>query len=84
LRATRAWLRSEDVEAGGVEAGGAAICARIDAIEGQFDSSADWRRILTASLLLRLRDLTRIWQDGKAIEPRQSGEAVGPFLEKIS
>jgi uncharacterized membrane protein YccC len=90
LRATRAWLRSEDVEAGGVEAGGAAICARIDAIEGQFDPSADWRRILTASLLLRLRDLTRIWQDGKAIErhirapQRPLGAMIFPSEAQVS
>jgi uncharacterized membrane protein YccC len=63
LRATRAWLRSDDVETGG-----AALRSRIDEMEARPDVGTDWPRILTASLLLRLRDLTQLWQDSKAIE----------------
>ena len=65
LHATGAWLRNGAAD---VAAGGAALRQRIDALEGQLDADADWARILTTSLLLRLRDLTELWQDGKAIE----------------
>jgi uncharacterized membrane protein YccC len=63
LRATRAWLKHDDVNAGGAD-----LRARIDAVEARLDTGAAWPRILTASLLLRLRDLTLLWQDAKAIE----------------
>jgi uncharacterized membrane protein YccC len=65
LRATRAWLRDGGTD---VAAGGAALRTRIDTVEARLDAGADWTRILTASLLLRLRDLTQLWQDGKQIE----------------
>jgi uncharacterized membrane protein YccC len=65
LGATRAWLRGDAAD---IAAGGIALRRRIDAVEGGLDQGADWPRVLTASLLLRLRDLTQLWQDGKAIE----------------
>lgn len=65
LRATAAWLRHGE---GDVAAGAAALRGQIDALEGRLDAGADWPRILAASLQLRLRDLTDLWQDGKAIE----------------
>jgi uncharacterized membrane protein YccC len=65
LGAVRAWLRGDEAS---ITAGGAALRQRIDAFETGVDAGADWTRLLTASLLLRLRDLTQLWQDGKQIE----------------
>ncbi len=72
LQAARDWLRADDAE---LEAGGAALRRQIDAVETKLDAGADWTHILTASLLLRLRDLTQLWQDGRQIERqvRESG-----------
>jgi uncharacterized membrane protein YccC len=65
LGAVRTWLGGEERD---ITAGGAALRQRIDAFEAGVDATSDWTRILTASLLLRLRDLTQLWQDGKQIE----------------
>jgi uncharacterized membrane protein YccC len=65
LGAVRDWLRGEAPD---IAAGGAALRQRIDAFEAGVDAGADWTRLLTASLLLRLRELTQLWQDGKQIE----------------
>jgi uncharacterized membrane protein YccC len=65
LGAVRAWLGGSEPD---VAAGGAALRQRIDAFEAAVDAGADWTRLLTASLLLRLRDLTQLWQDGRQIE----------------
>jgi uncharacterized membrane protein YccC len=71
LGAVRAWMRGDTPDAA---AGAVALRQRIDAFEAGVDAGADWTRLLTASLLLRLRDLTQLWQDGRQIE-RQVGEA---------
>jgi uncharacterized membrane protein YccC len=76
LGAVRAWLRGADADAD-VAAGGEALRARIDAFQADVGADADWTHILTASLLLRLRDLTQLWQDGRAIE-RQVREPGSP------
>jgi uncharacterized membrane protein YccC len=73
LRATGNWLRGNDSD---VTRDGAALRQQIDTFEATLKTSAGWREILTASLLLRLRDLTQLWQDGKEIE-RQLRDPAG-------
>ncbi len=65
LRAIGAWLRMNEPD---VASQATALRERIDGTEATLDAAADWPRILTASLLLRLRDLTQLWQDGKQLE----------------
>jgi uncharacterized membrane protein YccC len=65
LGAVRAWLRGEPAD---IDSGAEALRARIDAYEARVDAGANWTQLLTASLLLRLRDLTQLWQDGRQIE----------------
>jgi uncharacterized membrane protein YccC len=78
LRATAAWLKDSGSDPA---TGAAALRLRIDAQEAKLDTGADWTGILTASLLLRLRDLTQLWQDGKQIERdvRDPGRAPAPM-----
>jgi uncharacterized membrane protein YccC len=65
LGAVSAWLRTNEADAA---AGAAALRERIDAFESQVHAGADWTRLLTAGVLLRLRDLTQLWQDARQIE----------------
>jgi uncharacterized membrane protein YccC len=79
LGAVRALLRADEPE---VTGGGAVLRQRIDALESGVDAGADWTRLLTTSLLLRLRDLTLLWQDARQIE-RQVREP-GAFQAAMS
>ena len=65
LSAVRAWLRAEDID---LAASGVALRHRIDTMEATLHADAGWTEILTASLLLRVRDLTQLRQDGRQIE----------------
>jgi uncharacterized membrane protein YccC len=65
LRSTRAWLRVEDAD---LVPTGKALRQRIGALEAGPELGADWSQLLTASLLLRLRDLTQLWEDCRQVE----------------
>jgi uncharacterized membrane protein YccC len=65
LEGVRSWMHAEGSES---VAGAAALRQRIDGFERRLDARAGWGDILTASLLLRLRELTQLWQDGRQIE----------------
>jgi uncharacterized membrane protein YccC len=65
LAALRAWLSGDPA---GLAETGATLRQEIDAVEARLGADADWPRILTANLLLRLRDLTQLWQDGWQME----------------
>ncbi len=64
LSDTNEFLSTSDADSAAVAT---ALRARINAAEATLDAGADWPRLLTASLLLRLRDLTRLWQDCRQI-----------------
>jgi uncharacterized membrane protein YccC len=65
LSAARAWLREEDIDFAST---GAVLRQRIASMETTLHAGAGWTEILTASLLLRVRDLTQLRQDGRLIE----------------
>jgi uncharacterized membrane protein YccC len=70
LGAVRTWLRAEDIDPA---ASGVALRHRIDTMEATLHADAGWTEILTASLLLRVRDLTQLRQDGRQIERHLRG-----------
>jgi len=65
LADTRLWLLAPEAE---FAVAGTALRARIAAAEATLDAGAGWADLLRANLLLRLRDLTHLWQDGRQIE----------------
>jgi uncharacterized membrane protein YccC len=67
LSAVRVWLGEGDAD---LVVGGAALRLRIDAMEATLHANSDWIEILTASLLLRVREFTQLRQDGRQIERR--------------